>query len=136
MRRNTSFALGYLLVSAGERVAVAVNGYFEIPGGLLGLIVRGADQIPSRHVSFERHCDTLVAPYMPALVEKRRELLTWDAYGQVRHENWSRELGQFMDEILLPRLGRDRPFAQRSLPYLAHRLDDRIAAAQKQSARA
>ncbi len=135
MRRSTSFALGYLLVSAGEMVGVIVNGYFEVPGGLLGLIVRSADQIPSRHVSFERHCDTLVAPYMPALVEKRSQLLTRDAYGQVRHENWSRELGQFMDEILLPRLGRDTAFAQRSLPYVAHRLDDMIATAQLQLSR-
>jgi hypothetical protein len=134
--RRSSGSLGYLLVSAGELVAVIINGYFAAPGGLLGLIVRGANQIPSRHVSFERHCDTLVAPYMPALVEKRSQLLTWDAYGQVRHESWSRELGQFMGEILLPRLGRDRAFAQRSLPYVAHRLDDMIAAAQRQSSRA
>jgi hypothetical protein len=112
-----------------------IRGYFEFPGGLLGLIVKSADQIPSQHASFERRCERLVAPYLPALVEKRSQLLVIDAHGEVRHEKWSREIGHFMDEILLPRLGQDTAFVERRLPYVAQRLDDMVAAAQQRLSR-
>jgi hypothetical protein len=129
--RRSAFAVGCFLDSAAEIGADIIKGYFEAPGGLLGLIVKSADKIPSRHSSFERRCEILVAPYLPALAEKRSQLLITDRYGEVRHEKWSRELGHFMDDILLPRLGQDATFAGQRLPYVAQCLDDMVTAAQQ-----
>jgi hypothetical protein len=130
MRKN-AFAIGALLDGAAEMGADIIRGYFEFPGGWLGLFVKSADQIPSRHASFKRRCEKLVAPYLPILVEKRSQLLLIDAHGEIRHEKWSREIGHFMDEILSPRLGRETAFVERRLPYMAQCLDDMVAVAQQ-----
>ena len=55
------------------------------------------------------------------------------AYGQdvshVQHRAWSKELGHFITEIVMPRLGHDTDFAWRRLPYVARRIDAMIVAA-------
>ena len=94
----------------------------------------GFNKVPRRYASLDSHVGLLAAPYMPALVEKRGRLLVTGAFGEIQSENWAVELGAFLDEMVLPRLGRDAPFAQRRLLYVAGLLDDLIAEAGRRAA--
>lgn len=129
MKDSTDFVLGDFFAGAGEMLADTVRNFFAIPAGLHGLTGRCVDCLATPHAVFEKRLGVLVAPYIPALMEKRCELLTIGAYGEICTESWSRELGAFMDRILMPRLGHDMEFVQRRLPYVAGRLDDMVAAA-------
>lgn len=129
MKDSTDFVLGDLFAGASEMLADTIKSFFAIPTELRGLTERCVDCLATPHAVFEKRLDILVAPYIPALMDKRCELLTIGAYGEICTENWSRELGAFMDRILMPRLGQDMEFVQRRLPYVAGRLDDMIVAA-------
>ena len=84
---------------------------------------------PPLYASLETSIDDLTRPYLAVLVETRRALLFTDEHGQVQHRAWSRELGHFITQIVMPRLGNDTDFAWRRLPYVARRVDAMIAAA-------
>jgi hypothetical protein len=129
MKDSTDFVLGDLFAGAGEILADTIKNLFAIPASLRGLTRRCVNCMATPHAVFEKRLDILVAPYIPALMEKRCELLTIGAYGEIRTESWSRELGVFMDRILMPRLGQDMEFVQRRLPYVAGRLDDMVVTA-------
>ena len=84
---------------------------------------------PPLYASLESSIEDLTRPYLAVLVETRRALLFTDEHGQVQHRAWSKELGHFITEIVMPRLGHDTEFAWRRLPYVARRIDAMIAAA-------
>src|SRR5579871_4202129 len=85
---------------------------------------------PPLYASLEASIVDLTRPYLGVLIETRRALLYTDEHGQVQHRAWSKELGHFITEIVMPRLGGDTDFAWRRLPYVARRIDAMIAAAE------
>jgi len=127
MTRSAAVAIGYSLVNAAADV-------FRLPRRRIRSIATGFNKVPRRYASLDSHVSLLAAPYMPALVEKRSRLLVMGAFGELESETWSVELGAFLDEVVLPRLGRDAPFAQRRLLYVAGLLDDLIDKAGRRAA--
>lgn len=91
-------------------------------------------KVPRRYASMDDRLDILVRPYLARLVEQRNEFLFRDAFGEMRHDRWAHELGRFIDETVMPRLGPHKAFAQRRLLYLAGCLDDMVAAAAQKAA--
>jgi hypothetical protein len=85
---------------------------------------------PPLYANLESSIVDLTRPYLAVLIETRRALLFTDEHGQVQHRAWSKELGHFITEIVMPRLGHDTEFAWRRLPYVARRIDAMIAAAE------
>jgi hypothetical protein len=86
-------------------------------------------KVPKRYASMEDRLDVLVRPYLARLIEQRNQFLFRDAFGEMHHDLWAQELGRFIDETVMPRLGPHKDFAQRRLLYLAGCLDDMVAAA-------
>ena len=84
---------------------------------------------PPLYATLEASIVDLTRPYLGVLIETRRALLYTDEHGQVQHRAWSKELGHFITEIVMPRLGADTDFAWRRLPYVARRIDAMILAA-------
>ena len=123
---------------AVDSLVNAVADVFRYCSGLprrrMRSFTTGFNKVPRRYASLDSHVSLLAAPYMPALVEKRGRLLVAGRFGEIQSENWAVELGAFLDEMVLPRLGRDAPFAQRRLLYVAGLLDDLIAEAGRRAA--
>jgi hypothetical protein len=86
-------------------------------------------KLPSRYASLHERIDILSRPHLPRLVAMRRDFLFHDAFGELQHDKWSLELGQFINETVMPFLGPHKAFAQRRLLYVAGCLDEMIAAA-------
>lgn len=84
---------------------------------------------PPLYASLETSIVDLTRPYLGVLIETRKALLYTDEHGHVQHRAWSKELGHFITEIVMPRLGHDTDFAWRRLPYVARRIDAMIVAA-------
>ena len=49
--------------------------------------------------------DALVAEHLPVLRRKQRQLVRVDDYGVVDRSRWERELGYFIDRVVLPAAG-------------------------------
>jgi hypothetical protein len=88
-------------------------------------------RVPYRYASLHDRLNMLSRPHLPRLVEMRRDFLFRDQYGEMQHDKWALELGQFINETVLPYLGPHKAFAQRRLLYVAGCLDDMVAAAEK-----
>lgn len=131
MTRSAAVAAGYSLVNTVADVFRFCSG---VPRRRIRSLATGFNKVPRRYASLDSHVSLLAAPYMPALVEKRSRLLVVGAFGEIESETWTVELGAFLDEMVLPRLGRDAPFAQRRLLYVAGLLDDLIAEAGRRAA--
>ena len=139
MRRRsggTGFVLAYIILEVAYAFADIVRGCFQLLGMLLRLTQSGIDQsqkkwrpgsLSTERSPFEMRFAALVEPFMPTLVAKRSKLLTTDDYGIVRDERWSKEMGYFLGKVILPRLGSDRSFVQRNVPYVAELLEGMIA---------
>jgi hypothetical protein len=113
-----------LLVNAGDLATDLGNARRSFFATLFTL-----HKTPPLYASLEISIEELTRPYLAVLVETRRALLFTDEHGQVQHRAWSRELGHFITEMVMPRLGQDSEFAWRRLPYVARRIDAMIAAA-------
>lgn len=117
-------ALEALLVNAGDLANDLGNARRSFFSTLFTL-----HKTPPLYASLESSIEDLTRPYLAVLIETRRALLFTDEHGQVQHRAWSKELGHFITEIVMPRLGHDTDFAWRRLPYVARRIDAMIAAA-------
>ena len=115
----------FLLVNTGN----LANDLGKAPHNILTTLF-SLHKTPPLYVSLESSIEDLVKPYLGVLIETRRALLFTDEHGQVQHRAWSKELGHFISEIVMPRLGADTDFAWRRLPYVARRIDAMIAAAE------
>jgi hypothetical protein len=124
MARSVAVTAGYFLVSAAAGLLLTWSG---APGRRLHRFAKGFNKVPSRYASLEKRLGLLAEPYMPALAEKRSRLLITGISGEMQGEAWAAELGQFISQSVLPRLGTDTPFAKRRLLYVAGWLDNRIA---------
>lgn len=91
-------------------------------------------KVPRRYASMEDRLDVLVRPYLARLVEQRNQFLFRDRFGEMQHDRWAGELGRFIDETVMPRLGPHQAFAQRRLLYVAGCLDDMVVAAAREAA--
>ena len=118
-------ALEALLVNAGDLANDLGNARRSFFSTLFTL-----HKTPPLYASLESSIEDLTRPYLAVLIETRRALLFTDEHGQVQHRAWSKELGHFITEIVMPRLGHDTDFAWRRLPYVARRIDAMIAAAE------
>jgi hypothetical protein len=117
-------ALESLLVNAGYLANDLGNARRSFFSNLFTL-----HKTPPLYANLESSIEDLTRPYLAVLIETRRALLFTDEHGQVQHRAWSKELGHFITEIVMPRLGHDTEFAWRRLPYVARRIDAMIAAA-------
>jgi restriction system protein len=77
----------------------------------------------------QRRFDALVQAHLPALRRKRRQLVRTDDYGLVDRARWDRELGYFMDRVVLGSLAEAdaRQIRERPDRFLA-RLEAAVAA--------
>jgi hypothetical protein len=100
----------------------------------LQLLAGNFRRVPRRYASMDDRLDILVRPYLARLVEQRNEFLFRDEFGEMQHDRWAHELGRFIDETVMPRLGPHKSFAQRRLLYLAGCLDDMVVAAARSAA--
>ena len=91
-------------------------------------------RVPKRYASMDDRLDILVRPYLARLVEQRNEFLFRDEFGEMQHDRWAEELGRFINETVMPRLGPHKAFAQRRLLYLAGCLDEMVATAAQDAA--
>ena len=114
----------FLLVNTGN----LANDLGKAPHNFITTLF-SLHKTPPLYVTLESSIEDLVKPYLGVLIETRRALLFTDEHGQVQHRAWSKELGHFISEIVMPRLGADTEFAWRRLPYVARRIDAMIAAA-------
>lgn len=128
MEKSASVAWEYLLVNAGDLAIDVGKACRELPRTLIGTLLN-IHKTPPLYATLEESLDQLAKPYLGVLVESRRALRYVDEHGQVQHRAWSKELGTFITEIVMPRLGADTDFAWRRLPYVARRLDAMVAAA-------
>jgi hypothetical protein len=121
------------VVAVGDFLVNAVAKSSALPRRLqqMGSVFR---KVPRRYASMDDRLDILVRPYLARLVEQRNEFLFRDEFGEMQHDRWAHELGRFIDETVMPRLGPHRPFAQRRLLYLAGCLDDMVAEAARNAA--
>ena len=119
---------GGAVVAVGDFLVNAVVKSSSLPRRLQSL-AGNFRKVPRRYASMEDRLDILVRPYLARLVEQRNEFLFCDEFGEMQHDRWAHELGRFIDETVMPRLGPHKPFAQRRLLYLAGCLDDLVAAA-------
>jgi hypothetical protein len=103
----------------GEKIVGAVRQ-------VIGLLVQGMEFEIDSWRNFESEVRALIAPDLPALAHQRARLL--DGEG-----DWSSELDRFMEERLWPRLGDDRPYAERNRTFLTLLLDVTIAAEQRRA---
>lgn len=94
----------------------------------------GLRRVPRRYASMDDRLDVLVRPYLARLVEQRNQFLFRDEFGEMQHDRWAEELGRFIDETVMPRLGPHKSFAQRRLLYLAGCLDEMVAQAARDAA--
>jgi hypothetical protein len=117
-------ALESLLLGAGG----LANDLGKAPHNILATLF-SLHRTPPLYATLESSIEDLVRPYLGVLIETRRDLLFTDEHGQVQHRAWSKELGHFITEIVMPRLGGDTDFAWRRLPYVARRIDTMIEAA-------
>ena len=118
-------ALDTLLVNAGDFANDIGKAHRSFFSTLFTL-----HKTPPLYASLEASIVDLTKPYLAVLVETRRTLRYTDEHGQVQHRAWSKELGHFITEIVMPRLGADTDFAWRRLPYVARRIDAMVAAAE------
>ena len=118
-------ALESLLVNAGDLASDLGKARRSFFFNLFTL-----HKTPPLYASLESSIEDLTRPYLAVLIETRRALLFTDEHGQVHHRAWSKELGHFITDIVMPRLGHDTDFAWRRLPYVARRIDAMIAAAE------
>lgn len=121
------------VVAVGDFLANAVAKSSALPRRLqqiTGLFRK----VPRRYSSMDDRLDILVRPYLARLVEQRNEFLFRDEFGEMQHDRWAHELGRFIDETVMPRLGPHRAFAQRRLLYVAGCLDDMVAEAAREEA--
>ena len=86
-------------------------------------------KVPYRYASLHDRLSILSRPHLSRLVEMRRDFLVHDEFGEMQHDQWALELGQFINETVMPYLGPHKAFAQRRLLYVAGCLDEMIAAA-------
>ncbi|HKD46693.1 MAG TPA: hypothetical protein VKB67_03340 [Rhizomicrobium sp.] len=121
------------VVAVGDFLLNAVAKSSVFPRRLQ-LIAGSFRIVPRRYASMDDRLDILVKPYLARLVEQRNQFLFRDEFGEVQHDQWARELGRFIDETVMPRLGPHKAFAQRRLLYLAGCLDDLIAKAGSEAA--
>ena len=128
MEKSAAVALGGWLAQAGVAIAESARSCRALPHHLRKRIALGLLPLPPRYAALEKSLDDAVRPYLPALLEKRSRLLATDHHGQVRHDHWAREMGTFLAEVVMPRLGADAELAWRRLPHVAERLDAMIAA--------
>lgn len=126
MIKSASVALGGHLIKVADALALTRRMFRAFPRLLTRRMAR-LIPLPARYAVLERELSAATLPYLPALREKRRTLLVADAFGRVRHEDWSRELGDFLVEVVMPRLGARSELAWRRLPHVAGRLDALIA---------
>lgn len=91
-------------------------------------------KVPRRYASMNDRLDILVRPYLARLVEQRNEFLFRDEFGEMQHDRWAHELGRFIDETVMPRLGPHKAFAQRRLLYVAGCLDEIVCEAARDAA--
>ena len=121
------------VVAVGDFIVYAVAKSSSISRRLQSL-AGNFRKVPRRYASMEDRLDILVRPYLARLVEQRNEFLFRDEFGEMQHDRWAHELGRFIDETVMPRLGPHKAFAQRRLLYLAGCLDDMVAAAARAAA--
>jgi hypothetical protein len=128
MAKSASVALGGWLIQAGDMIAVSARSCHAFPRDLRKRLTSGLIPLPRRYAALEKAIDDAARPYLSALLEKRSRLLVADAHGQVHHDHWAREMGRFLTEMVMPRLGAEAELAWRRLPHVAERLDAMIAA--------
>ena len=116
------------VIAVGDFLLAAVAKSSRLPRRLQ-LLAGNFRRVPRRYASMDDRLDILVRPYLARLVEQRNAFLFRDEFGEMQHDRWAHELGRFIDETVMPRLGPHRAFAQRRLLYLAGCLDDMVAAA-------
>lgn len=121
------------VIAVGDFLLNAVAKSSGLPRRLqqIGGVFR---KVPRRYASMDDRLDILVRPYLARLVEQRNEFLFRDAFGEMQHDRWAHELGRFIDETVMPRLGPHKAFAQRRLLYVAGCLDDMVAEAAREAA--
>jgi hypothetical protein len=118
-----------------EGAAATVGYFFNAVAKSSGLsrrfrsIASRFGKVPYRYASLHDRLSILSRPHLPRLMEMRRDFLFHDEFGEVRHDQWALELGQFINDTVLPYLGPHKAFAQRRLLYVAGCLDDMVAAA-------
>ena len=77
-------------------VAVAVALFAAL--ALWGMLRRRAAE------QARRRFDEVVAGYLPVLRRKQRQLVQTDDYGLVDRSRWEREVGYFLDKVVLESL--------------------------------
>lgn len=134
MRLGTTFAFGYLITGIINALLDFLELLFRLLGKPIELLFKslGMGWDASRRKGFDQAVAKIVTPHLPVLVKKRQELLRKDDYGVIKNEKWSKELGYFFANVLLPNLGSFSDYARRHMAYTAELVDDMIYSYQPQ----
>jgi hypothetical protein len=128
-RGGTGFLLAYVLLSAFYALADIARGAFTLIAmmsrGLFNFAGTGIDA--TKRGRFEAAIANAVAPYIPVLVTKRQKLLRADDYGVINEGPWSKELGYFLGNVLLPNLQGYEGYARRHLALTATLVDNIVS---------
>jgi restriction system protein len=123
MRPSTSYAFGYLIVGMIRFIAEIFILWVRIIVAVLLFILRWIENRPANRKRVEDKIFTIIKPHIEVLAKKRLQLLTTDDYGVLHTDRWSKELGTFVGNVLVPSLGRDASYVMRKIKYFSNVID-------------